>query len=158
LVITGCTVALVVAGQGTALAKRGGTDRPVRGAGSGMTTADLAALTSVSTGTERLSHFGKARYRVEATSIVLTGPTTFTFSGTTLDVAANGDRLTGTFTGSGDLASGESTINGTITGGTGRFANASGTLTTRISSQVVSTVGTTQTLRDKFTVRGRISY
>jgi hypothetical protein len=52
---------------------------------------------------------------------------TLTGSGTVTIVAANGDQLTGPFTLSGD---GETqTVVVTITGGTGRFTNASGTLT-----------------------------
>jgi hypothetical protein len=52
----------------------------------------------------------------------------------------------------------EATLVSTITGGTGRFADASGTLTTSISSVTVSAVGTTITSHDTETHTGRISY
>jgi hypothetical protein len=52
----------------------------------------------------------------------------------------------------------ETTLVSTIIGGTGRFADASGTLTSSISSVTVSTVGTTITSRDTETHTGRISY
>jgi hypothetical protein len=76
-----------------------------------------------------------------------TGPGTFTGAGTTTIVAANGDRLFGTFT---------ETLTSTgqqlefafviaISGGTGRFADASGHLTGTGTSVITSIVGTTAT-------------
>jgi hypothetical protein len=52
----------------------------------------------------------------------------------------------------------EATLVSTITGGTGRFADASGTTTSKITSVTVSTVGTTITTRDTETHTGQISY
>jgi hypothetical protein len=60
--------------------------------------------------------------------------------------------------GTGTLSTGEATLVSTFTGGTGRFADASGTLTTRISSVIVSQVGTTITSEDTETHTGTISY
>jgi hypothetical protein len=110
-----------------------------------------------------LSHFGKSSYHLDVT-FVPSGPNTFSLEGTATLVAANGDRafstLTGTATatgiGVGETA--EQTVVFTITGGTGRFADASGTLTAAVSTETVSFVGTTLVNRDTFSTRGRISY
>lgn len=52
----------------------------------------------------------------------------------------------------------ETTVVSTITGGTGRFADASGTLTATVSSVVVSVVGTAGTSSQTFTAKGTIGY
>jgi hypothetical protein len=46
----------------------------------------------------------------------------------------------------------------TAVGGTGRFADATGTTTTSITSVVVSQVGSTITTSDREVHEGRISY
>ncbi len=75
-------------------------------------------------------------------------------------MAANGDELFSTFTGSGVFASptAESTQVNTITGGTGRFADASGTFTITISSAIVSISATSETTDNTDTFNGQISY
>lgn len=69
-----------------------------------------------------------------------TGEGTFTFT------AANGDRLTASFTGRADTSQPIFSIveNATITGGTGRFAGATGTFTARrlFDPSAQSTTGT----------------
>jgi hypothetical protein len=79
----------------------------------------------VSSGTGRATHLG----RFEMTSPHLTFLDTFGIEGTQVFTAANGDTLTATISGhlapnaGGNL---EGTLAGVITGGTGRFANATG--------------------------------
>ena len=75
-------------------------------------------------------------------------------------MAANGDEIYTTATGTGTLTAtgSEATLVSTITGGTGRFADASGTLTTAITSEIVSAVGSTLTTADTEIHQGRISY
>jgi hypothetical protein len=76
-------------------------------------------------------------------------------------VAANGDEVFSTFTGSGVFTSAttiESTQVNTITGGTGRFADASGTFTVTISSVVVSSSAASDTTDNTDTWNGQISY
>jgi hypothetical protein len=75
-------------------------------------------------------------------------------------VAADGDELHTVATGTGTLtATGtESTLVSTAVGGTGRFADASGTTTTRITSVIVATDGATVTATDTEVHEGRISY
>ena len=60
----------------------------------------------------------------------------------------------GTWTSTG----GESTETDTITGGTGRFAGASGMYTETISSVIVSVTATTETSRFTAALKGQISY
>jgi hypothetical protein len=76
-----------------------------------------------------------------------TGTGTFTF------IAANGDRLTASFTGQADTSQPIFSIveNATITGGTGRFAGATGTFTaTRLFDPAAQT--TTGTFEGTVTI------
>jgi hypothetical protein len=157
-------VALAVVAPGAAVAKRGGTDRPWKGKASGTTTFDTATFPSFSGSTEgsgRFSHLGKTTYSSNFT-ITVTGPGTFSIVGTQTVVAANGDTLslafmgTGTFTGAGETS--ETHATWTVTGGTGRFDDASGTLTGTVLTQVDSVVGTTATGTHTTTAKGKISY
>jgi hypothetical protein len=159
-------LALAVVAPGAAVAKRGGTDRPWKGKGSGTTTFNIATTPFPGTteGTARLSHLGKTSYSSNF-AVTLTGPTTFTIAGTQTLVAANGDMLflsftgTGTFTGAfGPGQTSQTMVIYTVTGGTGRFDDASGTLTGTVLGEVVSVVGATATGTHTFTAKGRISY
>jgi hypothetical protein len=143
-----------------ALGKANGTDRPVSGKSTSTTTVDLATGTGTSVGVGQLSHLGKSTFTNDFTSFTVTGPDTFSFTLTAIIVAANGDEIFTTATGTGTLTptGSESTLVSTITGGTGRFADASGTITSQISSVTVSMVGTTSTSNDTETHTGRISY
>jgi hypothetical protein len=144
------------------------TDQSSRGASSSTTTVDLATGKGSVAGRGRLSQLGRFSFTNDITSFKLTGPDTFSLRLTAILVAANGDRVCTTATGKGTLtATGKGTLTATgskttlvstITGGTGRFARASGTTTSRISSEIVSTVGTTLTTRDTETHTGRMSY
>jgi hypothetical protein len=143
-----------------ALGAAKGTDRPVSGKSTSTTTIDTATGTGTVAGSGQLSHIGRFTFTNDITSLTITGPDTFSFTLTAIVVAANGDEIfttatgTGTFTATGS----ESTLVSTITGGTGRFADASGTLTSRISSVTLSVVGSIVTQADTETHRGRISY
>jgi hypothetical protein len=146
-----------------ALGAAKGTDRPLKGSGSGTTTGDLATGVATSNGTAYFTHSGKTTYHID-TTFTVSGPNTFNLAGTSTLVAANGDTafstLTGTATATG-IGVGETidfTLVFTITGGTGRFADASGTLTATATSETVSLVGTTFSNRDTFTAEGQISY
>jgi hypothetical protein len=75
-------------------------------------------------------------------------------------VAADGDKLFSAITGSGTFTrtTAHSTETDTITGGTGRFAGASGTYKETVSSVVVSVTATSQTSRVTGAARGQIRY
>jgi hypothetical protein len=114
----------------SALAKAGGTDRPVQGTALGDVMVAIPAL-NISTDTSGvMTHLGKYTAHFEGSAEIVGGRTLG--EGTFTVVAANGDELTGTFALNGALPSGEPhslTVVLTVTGGTGRFADASGTIT-----------------------------
>src|SRR5262245_17036080 len=150
-------LAVAVVAPGAAVAKRGGTDRPWKSSGTATATLNLTTGTGTNVGTGHAAHLGKtglsATFALTPTAV----PNTFNLTGTTTVVAANGDRLFTTFTGTTTSTGGATasvTFVNTITGGTGRFADASGSFTTTGSSVIVSIVGTTATLRQTFTARG----
>ena len=160
IMIAGLILAVGVLAPAGALGKAGGTDRPIKGNVSGTTVLDLGTLTFVSDTTGTLSHLGTTTTHFEAT-LTPTGPSTFTVAGSFVTVAANGDQLFATFTGSGTLdASGNATgtATSTFTGGTGRFAGASGTVTGPFSQVMISTTGTTSTFATDISLTGTISY
>ena len=141
----------------SALAKAGGTDRPISAGGPGSTTANLATETFVFEFSGTGSHLGKFTATADGT-IVPTGPGTFALSGNAILVAANGDQLTAT-------ATATVTVNGpvsgvaSITGGTGRFEDASGTLILEDPQEkLVSFDGVTAVFTGEPTLTGRISY
>ncbi len=97
----------------------------------------------------------------DVATLTATGPATFTYTGTDKLVAANGDEVFSTFSGSGVFTSAttaESTQVNTTTGGTGRFADASGSFTIAISSVLVSIGATSETTQNTDTFSGHISY
>jgi hypothetical protein len=136
-----------------------GAARPVTGAGTGTVTLNL--LTGAATGefSGHLSAMG-AETGHDNLTFTLTGPSTFTYTGTRTFVAANGDKLFSAITGQGTLTrtTAHSTETDTITGGTGRFAGASGTYTDTINSVVVSVTGSTQTSHITAVAHGQIRY
>jgi hypothetical protein len=131
VVLSGLVLALAVLSPASALAKAGGTDRPVKGTASGNVTATLGAplgLTLDLTG--RATHVGKYRVHLEGDGRFIGGEVVVD-DGTWTLAAANGDHLTGTWTFTGPFRTDvhATTAVLTITGGTGRFADASGTIT-----------------------------
>ena len=154
---------LVMLTPASALAKPKSRDKLVTGPISGTTTVDLAAGTATGEGTARLSHIGRSRYRLDGT-FVSTSPTSASVSGTGSLVAANGDRLFGTYTGTlteiVPLVSSHSSLVFTVTGGTGRFEHATGSLTSQADNVVISSDPATGVFvnRDTGTVSGRIHF
>jgi len=159
MIISGL-LAIAAVSPAAALGKANGSDRPVSGTSTSSTTVDLATGSGTAVGVGQLSHLGRTTFTNDFTSFTLTGPDTFSFTLTAVIVAANGDEIFTTATGTGTLTptGSDSTLVSTITGGTGRFADATGTIITTIRSVTVSTVGTTITTSDTETHTGRISY
>ena len=85
--------------------------------------------------------------------VTITGPATAIASNSTIYTAANGDQLFVTWTGTGTSSGPDNAFSGpeTITGGTGRFAGASG-------STWVSGTASFATMTGQFTSVGTISY
>ena len=166
LLVLTSLLALAVVTPGAAVAKRGGTDRPFKGKGSGTTTVTVGTTPFLGSteGTGRFSHLGKTSYSSNF-AVTLTGPNSFTIAGTQTLVAANGDMLFMSFTGTGTFvgpfAPGQTTetnLSYTVTGGTGRFDDATGTATGRVLGEVTSVVGATGTGPHTSTVKGTLSY
>jgi len=130
-----------------------GSELPFRGTleAREVHTGAFPVLHSVLTGTGQATHLG--RYTVgfvfDITIGVMAPSTTV---GTFTLTAANGDSLSGTFTGTGIVANGMVTIveNATITEGTGRFANATGSFR-------VDRIGSQSTLMSSGSLSGTIS-
>lgn len=90
-----------------------------------------------------------------------TSATTFDFVGVATLAAANGDELYFRLVGSGVTTSAITTTSAdtlTVVGGTGRFAEATGTLSERVHSIVLSKSSTSETTFDIAAVHGTISY
>ena len=120
---------------GTAMADeatqaRGGTDLPFRGSFEGHEVDQVVPPSLLVNGTAEGTATQLGRYT--ATFTVVVDLATSSSIGSIVLVAANGDELTGTFTGQGtSIAPNVAHIieNVTISRGTGRFAGASGTFT-----------------------------
>jgi hypothetical protein len=153
-------LALTALSPPAALGNAKSTARPMSGTSSSTTTVDLATGTGSVAGSGRLSHYGRFTFTNDITSFTLTGPDTFSLTLTAVLVAANGDKVCTAATGTGTLTptGSDTTLVSRITGGTGRFVRASGTMTSRISSAIVSTLGTSLTTSDTESHKGRIRY
>lgn len=117
---------VAVLGTGVASGKAHGTDRPLEGRGSGSAIVNVGpVITYTIDGTLHLSHLGKSTFHLDG---VCTNADCSTSTFTNTIVAANGDRLTSSSTNTG--TAGTFTNLDTFTGGTGRFAGASGSSTT----------------------------
>jgi hypothetical protein len=150
-------LSLTVVSVGVASGAAKGTDRPYKDKGSA--TLDLSDITNVSiTGTRNATHLGKSTWTTSNVVIDLSqlgnGIVGVTYDDTI--TAANGDTLTTTAVATinvSDLTGPPLPFSAveTITGGTGRFAGASGTFTVTGSVDIITQVLT-------FTSAGSISY
>jgi plastocyanin len=131
-VLAGAMVSLAIGNPAWGAA--GATELPIRGTGSGTSVTTYAATpgdpaTFVTEDHAHLSHLGDSTVHVTGTSTLTA--TGVDLAGSVTIEAANDDELTLTFSGSGVMTDTglEATSVGEITGGTGRFENASGTIT-----------------------------
>ncbi len=136
-----------------------GTVRPLTGTATGTLTLNLTTGAATADFTGHLSPLG-AETGYDKLMFTPTGPSTFTYTGTRIFVAANGDKVFSAITGKGTFTrtAAHSTETDTVTGGTGRFAGASGTYTDTISTVVVSATSTSQTSRVAAAAQGQIRY
>ena len=130
-----------------------GSELPFQGTleASEVHTGAFPVLHSVLTGSGQATHLG--RFTVGFVfDITIGGMAPSTTIGTFTLTAANGDSISGTFTGTGIVANGMVTIveNATITEGTGRFVNATGSFR-------VDRIGSQSTLLSSGTLSGTIS-
>lgn len=127
-----------------------GTSRPIKGSGTGSGYASVTngVITFTVDGTQRLSHLGRSTFHLDA---VCTNADCSGYHATTTYVAANGD----TFTTFASVTPG-SGFTETITGGTGRFAGATGTMTE--TGTTVFDPSNPLAFTVTFQITGRISY
>jgi len=126
--------------------------------GSGISTHDSASRTFVVLATGDVARLG--RLALQGHGIFAPANSVLCFTGAATLVADNGDELTGTFEGTSTPPSGEAdaTFLLTITGGSGRFQNASGTMNVLEHGALVSTHGTLAVYSNQFTGSGTLSY
>ena len=159
MMLAGLVLVVAVLSPASALANAGGSDRPHMGTFSG--TISLNVLTGAMTADVGgvATHLGEYTSSLEGTVTIT--PTGVFGSGTQTTVAGNGDELTGTYTLSTPGAPGvahTTTIVSTITGGTGRFSAASGTLISVAEVSPISFNGVTLVNSNEGTTTGQISY
>jgi hypothetical protein len=157
LVVLISVVAAVIALTQPARPVAHGTLRSLTGTGAGTMTLSLTTGAATTSFTGQLSPLG-AESGHDNLTFTITGPGTFTYTGTRTFVGADGNKLFSAITGAGTYTktSAKSTETDTITGGTGRFAGASGTYTDTVTSVVVSATPTSQTSRFTAVARGQI--
>ncbi len=129
----------------------------VKGPSTATAIVNLATGLGTYDATGHVSHLGKFTLHGDFTSFTFTG-NTLAFTATETVVASNGDELFITATGTGTFNPSEIVELQTITGGSGRFSEASGTITTTTHSVIVSIVGSTVTTHDTNYSEGRVSY
>jgi hypothetical protein len=148
----------VAAGPAAAVAAPGGTDRPVAGTASGTNAISLGTGRFTSDASGLVSHLGRTSFHIEGT-FGLTGAGV-SVSGLMTATSASGDSLTGPFAGSGTTAAGTIDLIATFTpsGGTGRFADASGALSGTIHERILSVTGGVLSNATEFRFSGTLSY
>lgn len=162
VLLTAVVLAFGALAPGTALAKAGGSDLPLKGSLSGTSVHNYATghLEAVSTG--NLTHFGRTTVAQEAQIVIVPGtPPTLNWSGTWTITAANGDQLWGTAVGIGtptDATHIRLVLDYTSTGGTGRFAHASATFTGVVYHHQVSLVNAVSYGEHEATLDGQLSW
>ena len=136
-----------------------GTARPLTGTGTGTMALDLLTGAATARFSGHLSPLG-ADTGHDNLTVTLTGASTFSYTGTRTFAVANGGKVFSNITGKGTLTrtGTNSTETDTITGGTGRFAGASGTYTDTIKNVVVSSTAGWQTSRVTAAAHGQIRY
>lgn len=168
ITLTGLALAVAALSPASSPAAAGGADRLVKGSVSGIDSIDVSRLPIDRTLAIEadvsgvLSHLGKTTAHFEGDG-ALTPQGTVAASGDSTVVAANGDRLTGTFTLEGPGPSNpprvhEVTLEIRITGGTGRFEDASGVLRSTQQVTPLAFDGPILHQASEGPVNGRISY
>jgi hypothetical protein len=160
ILLAGLALAVGVLLPASAMPAAGGSDLPLKGFHSGYSTTNLATgqghLLTTGVGT----HFGLSTSE-QHLQLVPTGPGTFNASGTWTLTAANGDQMFGTFASSGRFTDAVHSTwlgNYVSTGGTGRFADASLTLSSSAEGTRVSLEGVISTTFFEVTLVGQLSY
>jgi hypothetical protein len=156
-------LAIAILTPASALGKAKGTERPLKFSVSETNVSNLETFTNHYAGTEIASHAGKGTIEGDG-AFTFSGFNTLSYSDSWVFTGANGDQLFGTSTGTltggpeGLLSSEEGVLVQTITGGTGRFQNASGTFTGTYHLAFISSAEGHVTFSDNGSGQGSISY
>jgi len=158
IVLAGLILAKLPLAATAVLGRPKRTARRVSLSGSGISTSDSASGTFVVLATGDAARLG--RLTLKAQGVFAPADSVLSFTGAAALVADNGDELTGTFEGTSTPLSGkgDATFLLTITGGSGRFQNASGTMNVIAHGELVSTQETLVVYRNRFTGTGTFSY
>ena len=158
LICSGLMLAVIAMSPTAAMGAAKGTDRSLRGTTTSITTVSLITGVGTTVSSGHLSHLGAVTGSGDA-QFVLVGSNGFSLTGTATTVAANGDKLFTSTSGMGTLGPPvQNMVVNTITGGTGRFSDASGMFTTTGVSTTVSIVRSTETVAITSRYTGTISY
>ena len=155
ILAAGLVLVMAALGPAGAAASAGGTNLPMNGTGTGHTAIDQLTGATSGDSTGVATHFGQFTAHLDGQA----AGTTFTGTGNL--VAADGDQITDTISATITPTSPTSIdVVGTltITGGTGRFEDASGSAEFIDHNSLDSVVGTTALTSDHFTIKGQISY
>jgi hypothetical protein len=163
VLLSSAVLGVALVSPASAVAAAAGSDLPLTGRSTGVASVDISTNPSPTTFSSagQLSHLGAftATGNESFTPLGLPPAIPYTLTGTETLVAANGDKLFGTVDGTGvnnaGATSGTNVV--TITGGTGRFADASGSYTETYTGAITSQVGTIVSGPITTTVQGRIS-
>jgi hypothetical protein len=160
ILLLGLVLAVAGLSPATAQGATKGTDRPLKCTFVSTIRANVVTGVATVDQTFRCTHLGNGTSHQETTGSS-TGPNTAFNTGTATYVAANGDQLFTTVEGTVTFApNGDSTATfvDTITGGTGRFAHASGTFTRPGVAELVSFAFPIATSTGSGPGEGQISY
>jgi hypothetical protein len=162
IALTSLVLTLAIVSPASALADAGGTDRPFKGTVSGTVSLHRPTGNFTADGAGINSHLGPYTAHLEGHGAP-TPDGTLAGGGTITWVADNGDQLYGNFdlrTNGLPPADHTTTLETTINGGTGRFADASGKCTTTVNVHAIGFNPATQTLLSGYegTTTGQISY
>ena len=146
-IVAGLVLVIAALAAPSALSKAGGTDKSLHGTISGTASGSTNGPFS-GEGSGNLAHLGKVTMTFEGTLVTI-AQFEATLNGTIVFVSANGDELTGTFSGFVSTLTGQVNLGGPIAGGTGRFEDASGSFDA-LGSVYVDTF--------EFSITGVISY
>ena len=156
IVVSSLVLGIAAVSPGAAVGSAHDRNHVLKGIVTNTTTVDL--VTGAATSVERghLAHLGRITGTRDLT-FSLSGVNGFSFTGTGILVAANGDELFTSTVGSGTFGPPiQTTSTNTITGGTGRFAGATGTYTAPSTPTVLSLTATSETTRAVSIWRGLI--
>jgi hypothetical protein len=131
----------------------------IQGTGTSSGTINIATGTGVVDGTWDYTHLGKGTTHTVDSSFTSSG-STFSLTGTATFTLADGEKFFTTVATSGNVTSTGSTSTSlnTITGGTGRFTDARGTITINDIGVSGPPIGSIITTNGTDTAQGSISY